>query len=171
MRHVDLYPTIASILKQKLFYPVDGIDLTKNNYPKFGLNFRYGGYFKSKSKLKKMMIYESTSAWDFYGGHIFHRLGKIRAFSFFSFRILVQKHPEYNFLLENLNNNKHNKIKKISEAINHLAQPNIKYLKPLFSKNTAKIIIDNYLKESKDFREKIRIKNTLQRLRNELKIV
>jgi len=92
IRHVDLYPTIASILNQKIPYPTDGIDLTRNSSSSIGLNFRSGGYFKSNSKIKNWMNYKSSSAWDFHGGHIFHGLGKIRSLAFFSFRILVQKH-------------------------------------------------------------------------------
>jgi len=171
IRHVDLYPTIASILNQKIPYPTDGIDLTRYSSSSIGLNFRSGGYFKSNSKIKNWMNYKSSSAWDFHGGHIFHGLGKIRALAFFSFRILVQKHPEFNFLIENLKNNSLNKFRDYKNALNHLALPYIKYMEPHFSKDDTRNLIQNYLIDSIDFIEKIKIKSTILKLKKDAKIV
>ena len=170
IRHVDLYPTIASILNQKITYAVDGVDLTRDSSSKIGLNFRFGGYFKSNSKIKKLMNYESSSAWDFHGGHVFHGLGKIQALSFFSFRILVQKHPEFNFMLKNLKNNPSNNFKEYKRALKHLALPYIKYMEPQFSKNDAIKEIRGYLKKSGKFREEVQIKSTIAKLMKERKI-
>ena len=172
IRHVDLYPTIASILNQKVNYAVDGTDLTRDpsSSCNMGLNFRFGGYFKSNNKIKNLMTYNSSSAWDFNGGHIFHGLGKIRALSFFSYRIIIQKHLEFNFMLQNIRNNNSNKLREYKKAIKHLASPYIKYMEPQFSKNDAKEAIQNYLKKSKNFKEKIRIKSTIAKIRSEEKI-
>lgn len=170
IRHVDLYPTISSILNKKISFKVDGVDLTRDSPPSIGLNFRFGGYFKSKSKIKNLMNYESSSVWDFHGGHLFHGLGKIRALLFFSYKIFIQRHPEFNFMLENLKNNPSSNLEEYKSALTQLTSSHIQYLKPKFSKNNAKKIIDNYLKESIDFKEKIRIKRFIYKLKKEGKI-
>ncbi|MFW6129970.1 MAG: sulfatase-like hydrolase/transferase [Atribacterota bacterium] len=170
IRHVDFYPTIVSILNKSISYEVDGINLTKDSLPTIGLNFRLGGYYRSKNKIKNWMNYESCSVWDFHGGNIFHGLGKIRALLFFSYKIFIQRHPEFNFMYENLKNKSSSKLTEYKRAFNQLTSSHVKYLKPKFSKNNAKKIIDNYLKESVDFREKNRIKKTIFKLKEEGKI-
>jgi len=163
IRHVDFYPTIASILNKKVLYEQDGVDLTRHT-PSVGLNFRFGGYFRSNSKIKNLMKYEASSIWDFQGGHAFHDLNRYKAFSFFFFKIFIQKHPRFNFLRENLKNNPNSKFKDCFKAIDHLSLPHIEYLRPQLSKSTAKELINNYLKESQEYREKMKIKNTIGNL-------
>jgi hypothetical protein len=171
IRHVDLYPTLASIFNQKNRYITDGADLTRELSSKIGLNFRFGGYYKSKNKLQNWMNYKSSSAWDFYGGHIFHGLGELQALLIFSFRIIIQKHPEFNFMLKNISNKDVYKLKKYKRALKHLASKHIEYMNPKFSKNYAWKLIEDYLRESKDFEEKIQIKNTILKLKKQKRFI
>ncbi len=164
IRHVDFYPTIASIINKKISYKVDGVDLTSESFHSIGLSFRFGGYFKARSKIENWMRYEASSVWDFHGGHIFHELGKFRALSFFFYKILIQKHPRFNFMRENLKKNPSKKYIEYKKALKHLSSPHIRYLEPHFSEYTAKEFINNYLKESLEFRERIRIKNSINKL-------
>lgn len=165
IRHVDLYPTIISILNKKLRYETDGTDLTINSPPSKGLNFRLGGYHRTKNKINKWMNYESSSVWDQYGGHIFHSLGTKRANILFLYKLLIQKHPEFNFLRENQKNNSINKIQAYKTALKHLTSSHLNHLKPNFSKEEAEKIIDNYMQESIDFKEKNKMKRSIQKLK------
>ena len=166
MRHVDLYPTISSLLNKKLYYETDGIDLNKNPQPSYGLNFRFGAYHKIKNKLKKIFTYKSSSIWDSNGGYIFHGLGRIRATTLFSYKLFIQRHPEFNFMIENSKSNISLKYKNSKKLIKHLTSSQIKYQKPNMSKKEAEEIIKNYLVESKDFNEKDKIRRTVLRFKN-----
>jgi hypothetical protein len=164
LRHVDLCPTIASIIKKKIPYEMDGVDITSNLPPSFGLNFRFGGYFKSNSKIEKMFTYQASSVWDYDGGNIFHGLGKYRALFFFIFKILIQHHPRFNYMREFCKKNPSKKISCYKDALFHFSSPYIKYLNPQISKSSAKKIIDEYLNESVEFKEKILIKSAISKL-------
>lgn len=163
IRHVDFYPTIASIINKKISYKVDGVDLTSESLPSTGLSFRYGGYFKSKNKIENWMTYQASSIWDYHGGHIFHGLGYFRALLFFFFKLFIQKHPRFNFMRENLKKNPSNKYREYWKALKHFSIPYMKYLDPNFTKSAAKEYIDNYLNESLEFKERIQIKNSIKK--------
>jgi hypothetical protein len=165
--HVDIFPTILSILNKRTFYEVDGINLTKDLPSSIGLNFRFGGYLKTKNIIKSWMNYKSSSVWGFYGGHIFHDLGRIKALSMFSFKIFIQKHVEFNFMLENLRNRPSNKYKDYKKALKHLISPHITFMNPRISKDNAEKIILNYMKENIKFNEKEIIKSKIKKLMSE----
>jgi len=170
IRHVDIFPTILSILNKKAYYELDGINLTKDLPSSIGLNFRFGAYFKSKSKIRNWMNYESSSAWDFYGGHIFHGLSMIKALSIFSTKIFIKKHAEFNFMLENIKNRSSNKYKDYGTALKHLTSSYIKYLNPLISKDNAEKIITNYMEGNVKFYEKEKVKSIIKKLKLDGKI-
>lgn len=164
--HVDLFPTISSILGQEVFYQMDGTNLLQNRPSNIGLNFRFGGYFKSKSKIKSWLNYESSSVWDSQGGHIFHGLGRFRAESFFAFRMMIQKHSEFNFLLHQ-NKKFLKRYRDYRVALRHLSSTYLKYLNPKLTKADAWNLIDDYLNESKHFMEKAKIQYSIDKLKKQ----
>jgi len=146
-RHVDLYPTIAGILDIGNLYLTDGINLTETEkLPQRGMSFRKGGYMKSESNLSRWMKYGCSSIWDYNGGHVFHDLKKIMGLSMFSFKILLQNHPEFNFLRENGKRYKITKrFQRYREVIKKLSDTHLIYKQPNFSKYKAESLINQYL--------------------------
>lgn len=169
IRHVDLVPTIASILNNKVNYALDGIDLTCNCFPSNGLNFLMTGYFKSENIFNQWMTYKSASMWDFNGGHIFHYLDRKKAVLFFLYRLII-RHPDFAFLFENIKSNSRDKLKDIKTAFKHLTCPSIKYGNPCFSKEEAKRVISEKFIESEIFKEKMKIKMAINKLKIDKKI-
>jgi len=169
IRHVDLFPTIASILNKKINYTLDGIDLTGNCFPSNGLNFLMAGYFKSENKFNQWITYKSASMWDFNGGHIFHYFDRYKEIIFFLYRLII-RHPEFAFLTQNIKWNSRDKLKDIKTALKHLTYPSIKYGDPCFSKEEAKRVISEKFIESEIFNEKIRIKMAINKLKIDKKI-
>lgn len=169
IRHVDLVPTIASILNKKVNYALDGIDLTCNCFPNTGLNFLMTGYFKSENTFKQQMIYKSASMWDFNGGHIFHYLDRKKAVILFLYRLVI-RHPDFAFLIENIKSNSRDKLKDIKTAFKHLTYPSIKYGNPCFSKEEAKRVLSEKFIESEIFKEKMKIKMAINKLKIDKKI-
>jgi hypothetical protein len=165
IRHVDLFPTIASILNKRISYKVDGFDLTSSPFPSIGLNFKFGGYFKANNILKKLMFYNACGAWDSYGGHIFHGLSRNRALIFFLYKMFIQRHGEFKFMLEDSKKDPSGRFNCYKRALYQLTSPYIKSLNPHFSKDNANKIIEDLLKESRDFQEKLRIKNKINKLK------
>ena len=167
MRHVDLYPTIAGILNIKVPYKTDGVNLLNQPYPKIGLSFRKGGFFKT-GRIKKFFRYSVSSAWDYYGGHIFHELGLLRGSILFFYNIFVRKSKEFCFLIESTKiDNFFQKTKKYLSALKHLSFSYLEYSHPQcqLSKNKALRLINDYLqkvgkieKEGQDIDEEIRKK-------------
>jgi len=164
-----LSATIASILDKKIYYSLDGIDLTKNYSPKNGLNFILAGYFKSENNFKNQLIYKSASMWDSNGGYIFHYFDRKKAILLFLYRLIIH-HPEFAFLIENIKKNSQNKLKDFKTALKHLTYPSIKYGTPCFSKKEAKKAILKKFIESEIFNEKIKIRMAIKKLKNDKKI-
>lgn len=164
IRHVDLFPTIASILNRPIQYQVDGVDLTKTQLPLNGLNFRIGGYFKAQRMIERWMDCNSTSMWNHDGGHIFQSLSRKRALILFLYKILIQHHPEFAYFYENVRSNSQNKFKDLLEILQKLTKPYIKYGEPQLTKNEAKKIISQKIIESKQFKEKMKINEAINRI-------
>lgn len=169
IRHVDLFPTITSILNRKVNYALDGIDLTCNCFPSNGLNFIMDGFFKSENKFIQMMTYKSVSMWDFNGGYLFHYLDRKKAVLFFLYKLII-RHPEFAFLIENIKRNSQDKFKDIKTVIKQLTNPSIKFGDPCFSKEEAKRVISEKFIESEIFKETIRIKMAINKLKIDKKI-
>lgn len=146
IRHVDIYPTIAGILNIPLSGNVDGINLcAEENYPLIGLNFKSGGYFKSKNKLKEKIKYRSESIWDFYGGHVFHKMGFLRSLVFFYYKIFLSNRAEFYFMREIQKRNRYLKrFRGYLTVLKHLCFPYLKYMNPQITKKNAKKIIKKY---------------------------
>ena len=73
-------------------------------------------------------------------------------------------------MLENIKNRSSNKYKDYGKALKHLTLPHIKYMNPQISKENAKKIITNYMKEHVKFYEEERVKNTIKKLKLDGKI-
>ena len=145
LRHVDIYPTICRILNIPIPTNLDGVDFFNAiELPEIGINYRKGGYFESKNRIKKMFNYGAISVWDYNGGHVFHSLGFLRSIIFFFYKICLTSNPEFYFMKEGLK--KENIWRKIFEqlcALKHLAFPYLRYGAPKIGKKVAKEIIEN----------------------------
>ena len=146
-RHVDLYPTILGMLGVDASHSCDGLNLlAAEELPRVGLNFRRGGYTQSRGKLKRMFMYGACSIWDEHGGHVFHDLSATRGRALFLFKIFVQKHSEFSFMIEN---SKKGRTRGMASrrflALKHLTEPYQQYLKPRISKKEAQKAIDEYV--------------------------
>lgn len=165
MRHVDVLPTIASILNQEVKYKTDGLDITTCDLATEGLNFRIGGYFKSQKFIEKLFDYKAISLWDMNGGHIFHYLNQQRSYFFFLYSIFIEKHPEFAYFNTNLKINSHNRLKDSKNILYALAESHISYGSPKKTKQEAKETIQKKLIESERFKEQIKINEALQKIK------
>jgi len=159
--HIDVFPTISSILDKKLHYEPDGIDLTKEELPKMGLNYRIGGYFDSRDFFDTLTNYRAVSVWDEKGGHIFHSLNRYVALALFSYLIFFKHHPEFTYFNENLKHNSKAQLKDLKSIIQHLIKPYQQYGIPKIDKKQAKQLIDRQQRESLRFSEKMKIDNVI----------
>jgi arylsulfatase A-like enzyme len=166
IRHVDLCPTIYSILQKQLPYKSDGIDLTKDSFPNVGLNYRIGGYYNSKTFYDKLLNYEIMSIWDEKGGHVFQKSNKFWSGFIHFYNLFLQRKTNYSFFQENLKHNSKNKLNDIAKIIQTLDKSHIKYGNPEINKSQAEEIIYDQQKPIQEFKEKIKIKNSLKHIKN-----
>jgi len=164
IRHIDICPTIASILDRPLPYQPDGIDLTTDPLPKLGLNYRIGGYFESKNLFEILTKYQAVSIWDEKGGHIFHSLKWYIALTMFFIKIFIIHHPEFTYFNENLKFNSKNKLRDSKRIIKHLMSPYHLYGNPKINRDQAKEIIKIKHCESQQFAEKMKIDHVVFKL-------
>lgn len=156
IRHIDIFPTIASLLNEQTTYTPDGIDLTNQDFPKIGMNFRIGGYFHPRTIFDRLTIYQALSIWDSNGGHSFQPLNKNISFAKFLF-MLISKHPEFTYFHEHLKYQSKNKLNDMKTILKTLTQPHYKYGQPSINKKEAKNLIDSQQQESLKFSEKMKI--------------
>lgn len=144
-RHVDLLPTVADILDLALPYAVDGVSLAEiNSRPQAGLNFREEGYTYNSNRMKRFVSYRANSAWELHGGHVFQMMGTLKGLLFFSWKIFLQKHQEFIFLLNNHKYNNGVGLRGFWSALSHLTMPHVQYLNPAMSRREAWKMITEY---------------------------
>lgn len=134
IRHIDIAPTVMSVLDQEIPDAMQGADLTQTKtLPSTGYNYAsiLGG------------TYEVSSVWDRNGGHVFYSL-PFRKRSLFAlkdvlhgvncvvFRSRLRGVP--NFL---------SAIKNGAELIKHLSSRYMRYLSPQFSAEEARTLVGN----------------------------
>ena len=166
MRHVDLYPTIASILQQQIPYKPDGVDLTGSDFPKTGMNFRIGGYFHPRTLLDRISIYQALSIWEAHGGHCFQPLHQIIALVKFSY-MLLRHHPEFTYFHEHLKYRSKNKLIDIKTLLKSMTIPHQKFGQPSIDKYHAKQLIETQQQESLQFSEKMKINRMIAKILQE----
>jgi len=164
IRHVDIYPTIMDILGKQLDSEfIDGVNIFENK-PEIGLSIREGGYQKAEG-IKKYFNYKAHSVWNKKGGYVFHKFNNIKFRLLFLSKIF-KGHPEFNYLNGSVKNkNLFGKIRSYKTAIDHLCDPVIKYGDPNFDEKKARILLNKYMANYRDNKEKMRIKSTLTNLK------
>lgn len=159
-RHVDIYPTASFVLGFSYNNKVDGVNLAKES-PTTGFSFQRGGHKKETSNIKKLMQYRAKSVWDYNGGHVFHDLGEYRARFLFYNRIILQNHPEFNYMRESVKNKPiKDRVKAYRKGVDALSNKELIYGKPKFNLSTGKQMLNNYVNNSNI--DKTEVQETLQ---------
>ena len=142
IRHVDLYPTISDLIKNKLTNKIDGKNLFKSKkLPNYGYTY----YYKKKEKKnsnKYLLSYEikEKSIWDKDGGYLFREEPSLIMRLFRSCYLTVLSNSSINAiyqreLMKKLNF--FNMMRNYYKLLKYLCKSTIKYCSPSFSLEEA----------------------------------
>jgi hypothetical protein len=161
LRHVDLYPTICSIIGRRI-PAVDGLSLINmEKLPAFGFTYHVE---KVRTLRQRKCTFEEISLWDKDGGHVFRtgisKFQKLyRALYFTAFSqeptALYQRHRMRRFPWM---------IKDYESVVSHYYKFHIEYGSPSLKENEARLIVEKAKLDDNRFREKQRIIATIKRM-------
>jgi hypothetical protein len=162
LRHIDLYPTICSIIGRDS-PAVDGVSLINmEKLPEFGFTF----YVENGRLHKRKYTLEETSLWDKDGGYVFRTgLGKYQRLLRGLYRSIVisdsltavyqrQRLRHFPWL-----------IKDYETALSNYYKSRIRYGNPSLKENEARLLVEKAKLDYDRFREKQRIIRIINRMK------
>ncbi len=168
LRHIDLYPTIAEVLKKKPTRTTDGINLLSlEKLPAIGIT-----YYNTEIHMP-IINYQLTekSIWDKNGGYLF------REGSNFLFQLLygiyditISQRVHGLYLRGQLQQKKLRMIRNYGTILKNMCRSPIRYGSPEFELTKAETIIKKFSETKMPKDEKQKIKTTIERLKQEGKL-
>ena len=161
LRHIDVYPTICSIIGRKV-PTVDGVSLINmKNLPETGFT-----YYVENGKLRKHKFrLQEISLWDKDGGYVF-RTGLSRYQRLLRSLYLSIAYSNSLTALYQRQRLRHRPwlIKDYVAALNNYYKSNIKYGHPSLKQNEARFLVEKASVDYERFRERQRIKRSIKRI-------
>jgi hypothetical protein len=162
LRHVDLYPTICSIIGRNP-PEVDGLSLTEmETMPEFGFSYFVENITVRSAPLgrKRKYTFEGIGLWDKNGGHVF-RVG-MSPYQMLLRAVYVtvrSKRPHCSTAIYQRQRLQHFPwtFKDYIKVVNYYCKPHVKYGFPSLKEKEARLVVGKAIVDDEKFREKQRI--------------